>query len=417
MLTAPGFGQGGDPVPRRKKRSWSNGGEGVQSACVTAGAVAACCWIQERQPTCRLPRAGQPLFGQGPLARKTNSVDSDSMAGRGKQSFLPAPSGMWQCLALLLLATVNAADFSVIASSSTTSQGVPLDVTLGAGQSTTVQAVTFPGVTFFGPGDPRNGVPVVAGLNMDQIAITGTLARGRYFATVELWRGDELVAELATPTAFNSPIRVPGGFDRFRVLIHEDYTGQARIPPVAGNLVPVQPLPATSFTANGIRTFFAATAFALLLVSPVPGSRIAGAAILGGLYRTKNQKRSDISVPVNTTDCYSGSNPSYTQHPAFQASAFVSVPGQANQSCLWVADIGGNLSYVNAPISANDIIVVEVEGRAVLALDENTPLTTPEWHPSGGIWDDVVNNTDLIMSPSHPTAVDCNAVHPTSSIL
>eukprot|EP00891_Asterochloris_glomerata_P007729 jgi/Astpho2/7729/Aster-02602 len=212
------------------------------------------------------------------------------------------------------------------------------------GQSTTVQAVTFPGVTFFGPGDPRNGVPVVAGLNMDQIAITGTLARGRYFATVELWRGDELVAELATPTAFNSPIRVPGGFDRFRVLIHEDYT-------------------------------------------------------------------------VNTTDCYSGSNPSYTQHPAFQASAFVSVPGQANQSCLWVADIGGNLSYVNAPISANDIIVVEVEGRAVLALDENTPLTTPEWHPSGGIWDDVVNNTDLIMSPSHPTAVDCNAVHPTSSIL
>ena len=74
---------------------------------------------------------------------------------------------------------------------------------------------------------------------------------------------------------------------------------------------------------------------------------------------------------VNTTDCYSGSNPSYTQHPAFQASAFVSVPGQANQSCLWVADIGGNLSYVNAPISANDIIVVEVEGRAVLALDES----------------------------------------------
>ena len=86
-------------------------------------------------------------------------------------------AGMWQCLALLLLATVNAADFSVIASSSTTSQGVPLDVTLGAGQSTTVQAVTFPGVTFFGPGDPRNGVPVVAGLNMDQIAITGAYTR------------------------------------------------------------------------------------------------------------------------------------------------------------------------------------------------------------------------------------------------
>ena len=87
-------------------------------------------------------------------------------------------AGMWQCLALLLLATVNAADFSVIASSSTTSQGVlPLDVTLGLGQSTTVQTVTVAGVTFFGPGDPRNGVPVVAGLNMDQIAITGAYTR------------------------------------------------------------------------------------------------------------------------------------------------------------------------------------------------------------------------------------------------
>ena len=83
-------------------------------------------------------------------------------------------AGMWQCLALLLLATVNAADFTVAASSSSTGQGVlPLDVTLGLGQSTTVQTVTVAGVTFFGPGDPRNGAPVAAGLNMDQIAITG----------------------------------------------------------------------------------------------------------------------------------------------------------------------------------------------------------------------------------------------------
>ena len=74
--------------------------------------------------------------------------------------------------------------------------------------------------------------------------------------------------------------------------------GPVRIPPEAGNLVPVQPLPASSFTVDAIRAFFGITALALILVAPEAG--LVGAAlgtVVGGLYKARNQKRTDIPVP------------------------------------------------------------------------------------------------------------------------